>query len=352
MGGIWSEIMLSSRQFLLSQSLLVGCLGAFSLGFPLPAFAQLDIQVRAVESAQAIVQLQGLQLPPPTVQGATLVPLTSPAKSNLLTVQGVVGQQPESFLVDTGASTTLLAKKLVSRLQLQGQRISGDRLASAVAGKDCPSMDANLHQLPSLSIGTMQAQNLGGLEFLNTEIPHGLSGVLGMNLLSRFDLRVKPQTQQLALTAPTSLPAQQRSQSVPLTRRLNVMLAQVSLNRRGPFTFLLDTGAASTFVSPQVAQLAGVTNLPRQDVFVRGFCGLEPAYRVKTPVLQLGAHQVQNADTIVLDSSVIQTLQVDGILGQNVFSQFEQHWRFPPTNQPDSTAQGSLVLTPLYSKTP
>lgn len=293
----------------------------------------------------AIVQLQGLQLSPPQLKGTANVPLIQTDKPKRLTIYGSIQQQPEPFLVDTGASTTLLAKSLVSRLGLAGQAISGDRLASAVAGNDCPTMDAHLHRLPPLKIGALEVENLQGLTFVNTTLPDGLSGVLGMNLLNAFDLKVNPTTRQVSLTSPTPLPPHQRSQAIPLQNKLGVMLAQLHMNQTGPFTFLLDTGAESTFISPEVAQVTQAAQLPRQDVRVRGFCGLEPAYRVSMPSLQFGQYSVQNVDTIVLDSTVIKTLQVDGILGQNVLRQFSQHWRFATASRP----QGSLLLTPISS---
>lgn len=345
-----------TRQSLMRQLLQYGWISTLTASLFLlqppsifsPAVRLLESQATANESAQppdnqAIVQLQDLNLTPPQTNGAATVLLRPEDSLKRLTVNGLVQQQTETFLIDTGASTTLLSKDLIARLRLQGQAIAGDRLSSAVAGKDCPTMDAHLHRLPPLAIGSLQVKNLQGLTFVNTQIPHGLSGVLGMNLLSGFDLKVHPPTRQLSLTPPTSLPTQQRSQALRLQNRLGVMVAQLQVNQRGPFTFLLDTGAESTFISPEVAGATRVNQLPRQAVQVRGFCGLEPAYRVSTPSLQVGGHQLQNVDTIVLDSSVIRTLKVDGILGQNVFRQFSQHWRFASPSRP----QGSLLLTPL-----
>ncbi|MEM9136284.1 MAG: retropepsin-like aspartic protease [Cyanobacteria bacterium P01_F01_bin.42] len=304
---------------------------------------QVRAQVIAPKSAnQAIVQLKGLELQPPTSQGMADVQLNSEPSSRRLTIELLMKDKPETFLVDTGASTTLLSRSAADRFNLEGQFVSGDRLSSAVAGDDCPTMDAHLHRLPPFTIGALQVRDLQGLTFVNTQIPHGLSGVLGMNLLSSFDLKIDPPTRRLSLLPPTPLPARKRSQALPLQNKLGVMVAKLMLNQRGPFTFLLDTGAQSTFISPQVAQATQANQMPRQAVQVLGFCGLEPAYRVSMPTLQLGVHRVQNIDTIVLDSSVITALEVDGILGQNVFQQFSQHWRFASPARP----QGSLLLTP------
>lgn len=109
------------------------------------------VNVTPPTQTKAIVQLQGLNLSPPTIQGTTTVLLQTEDTPNRLMIEGVLQEQAETFLVDTGASTTLLSKALVSRLNLKGQPISGNRLSSAVAGQDCPNMDAHLHQLPPLT---------------------------------------------------------------------------------------------------------------------------------------------------------------------------------------------------------
>jgi predicted aspartyl protease len=298
----------------------------------------------AIAQTQAIVQLQGLPLSPPKIQGQAKVPFQAEVGLRLLTIEGQVQNQPETFLVDTGASTSLLSKSLVERLKLEGRKIAGDRLSSAVAGTDCPNMDANLHTVPSMTIGTLQVQQWQGLEFLNRKLPYGLSGILGMNLLSAFDLTIYPKLRQLGLTSPSSLPIEEKDLSIPLQRRLGVMLTELTINQQGPFTFLLDTGAAVTFVSPKVAQATQLTEQPRQSVKVQGFCGLEPAYQVMAPMLKLGRYQVPQVETVVIDSAVIQSLKVDGVLGQNVLNRFDQHWRFPNPQRSDSQAQGSLSL--------
>ena len=45
-------------------------------------------------------------------------------------------------------------------------------------------MKANLHRLPVLKIDNVKVEKLFGLEFTTTIMPEGLSGVLGMDILS------------------------------------------------------------------------------------------------------------------------------------------------------------------------
>ncbi|MCM1982022.1 retropepsin-like aspartic protease [Lyngbya confervoides] len=334
--------------------LLLGMTGLLTRGAiltPLPRTqahpAQAGVLARreALAEVQAIVQLHNLSLPPPVVTGSPQATLAIAQEMLTPTIQAVIGNRQVPLLVDTGASTTLLSKALVTQLQLEGQTIASDRLTSAVAGRDCPSMEATLHQLPPLSLGGIQVDRLRGLAFAQTEIPQDWAGVLGMNFLQAFDLSINPQAQQLTLRPPSPLPRSQRAQAIPLQRQLNVLVGPVRINGQGPFTLLFDTGAEGTFISPAVAKAASLGEIPQEAVRVRGFCGLEPAVRLSIPSLDIGPHRLSTVQVIVLDSAVIKTLQVDGILGQNVLSQFEQHWRFPAHSLPDSQAQGSLLLT-------
>lgn len=293
---------------------------------------------------RAIVQLRGLNLPPIQVQGSTTVPLSPMGQSRAWTLPARFGDQSDTYtlLVDTGASTTLLSKALATKLDLSGQLIPGEQLVSAAAGNNCQSMDAMLHRLPTLMIGQTIVRELRGLAYTHAELPREVDGALGMNFLSAFDLGIDPRQRILQLATPTPLPPEFKAMAVPIKRRQGVMLTQVFINNQGPFTMLLDTGADSLFISRRVVAAAQLEQQPTQAVQVLGFCGLEDAQRIQLPPLRLGPHTVENLHAIILTSSVIDQLQVDGVLGQRVLEQFNQYWRFPPQSQPEAT--GSLVL--------
>jgi predicted aspartyl protease len=265
-------------------------------------------------------------------------------QSRAWTLPARFGDQSDTYtlLVDTGASTTLLSKALAAKLDLSGQLIPGEQLVSAAAGNNCQSMDAMLHRLPTLMIGQTIVRELRGLAYTHAELPREIDGVLGMNFLSAFDLGIDPRQRILQLATPTPLPPEFKAMAVPIKRRQGVMLTQVFINNQGPFTMLLDTGADSLFISRRVVAAAQLEKQPTQAVQVLGFCGLEDAQRIQLPPLRLGPHTVENLHAIVLTSSVIDQLQVDGVLGQRVLEQFNQYWRFPPQSQPEAT--GSLVL--------
>ncbi len=333
------------------QSLL---LGSLALGVALPIRAEWPTAISRSSPHPAssllqlgdwaIVNLKNLDVPPPTVTGETTLPLVKLQQSPVYYVEASLGNLPGRYLIDTGASSTMLSGAVVEQLQLQGQPVPPEKLSFAVAGDDCPSMQANLYELPPLKLTSTTISGGSGLRFTSTEIPEGLSGVIGMDILRQFDLKLNPQQQQLELRTASALPDVARPLAIPLQQRLGVYLAKIQLNQQGPFTVLLDTGAGSTFISRGVAERLNLAPKQRQPMHILGFCGLEPAERSRLSSLQLGHLTQANVETIILSSSILELLGVDGILGQNVLGQYIQHWRFTPADLPRGKADGTLLL--------
>jgi predicted aspartyl protease len=297
---------------------------------------------------QAIVQLRDLQLPSPQVKGQATLPLQPLADSRSFTLTLTSGGETGTFVLDTGASTTIISSDWVRRLGLRGQPIPRQKFDLAMAGDDCPALNATLHQLPRMGIAGVEVKGLPALEFSKAFLPDGIAGVLGMNLLNQFDLKVNPQSRQLQLLPVSRGPLI----GVPLEQKLGVMYAQVKINGQGPFRFLLDTGADSVFMSQQLAQQLKLDQLPRQPLNVLGFCGLEKAEQVTLAQVELQQHRQTNLEGIILSSPIMSRLQVDGILGQAFFNHYSQHWRFSDGGSTLNPKGGSLNLIPLPSRVP
>jgi predicted aspartyl protease len=294
---------------------------------------------------QAIVQLQGMDVPPPQVEGQAKLPFSLLKQSKVYAVDGKLNTLEGRFLVDTGASTTLISETAINQLKLPGKEVPQRLLSFAMAGNQCAQISATLHTLPTLQFQTILIRGASGLRFKAKELPDQLTGILGMDILKYFDLQVDPPTRKLDLTPATKLPAPLAPIAIPLDKRKGVFLANIQLGNQGPFSMLLDTGAGSTFISQQVAQRLNLDKASRQPQPIEGFCGLEQAERSQMPSLKIGPHQQQNVEAIILSSSILKLLGVDGILGQNVFENYRQYWRFTPTTLQGKKADGSLVLS-------
>jgi predicted aspartyl protease len=303
------------------------------------------VQAQSSSQIQAIVQLQGMEVPSPKVAGQAKLPYSFLKKSKVYSVNGKLNDLEGRFLVDTGASTTLISETAINQLKLPGREVPQRMLSFAMAGNQCNQISATLHTLPTLKFQTVLIQGASGLNFTAKELPDQLTGILGMDILKYFDLQVDPPTRQLELTPKTTLPAPLAPIAIPLYKRKGVFLANIQLGNQGTFSMLLDTGAGSTFISQQVAQRLSLDKASRRPQPIQGFCGLEQAERSQMPSLQIGPHQQQNVEAIILSSSILKLLGVDGILGQNVLENYRQYWRFTPTTLNGKKADGSLVLS-------
>ena len=278
----------------------------------------------------AIVQLQSLNLRKPSVSGEATLPLSLLQQSRgVYALNATIGDQQGQFLVDTGASTTLLSKALKQSLGISGTPVPSSELSFAVAGKDCPEMTAARFTLPNFGIGNAQVTGLEALQFDQTLIPDGANGILGMDILGQFTLEIDPVEQQLRLQQPRSISLAQRLQAIPLKAKSGVMLAQLRINGAGTFEVLLDTAADGTFISTSVAEAVGIGEAEQKPIQMLGFCGLEDAAIAQLESASLGRHQQENLEAVITDSSVLTMLGVDGVLGQNFLRKYQQEWHFP-----------------------
>lgn len=290
----------------------------------------------------SLLKATGTSLPKSSSQGQASVKLTQIADSKVFTVPVTVGGQKRFFLLDTGASNSILDSQLAQQLGLPGTPIPSDFLAYFVVGNDCSKVKANLHSLPPLAVEAAKVEGLNGMGLSKTAIPGNASGVLGLDFLKGFDVVVNPQALQLQLLPPSTSIAG----SIPLTGKLGVMTAQVKINGKGPFTFLLDTGADLIVVSQRLASTLSLDVANAKTVEVRGFCGNESAKQIKLDKVSLLEHEATQLDGVVLENKALDVLGVDGIVGQNFLTRYQQHWRFGKVNELGFPEEGSLVLTP------
>lgn len=302
-----------------------------------------SIRPDASDRMRSIVRVLGIRLPQPTAQGQATVQLQPVGDTQIFAVPVTIGERQELFLLDLGASNSIIAEDIVQELGLTGTPIPPEFFAYGVVGDDCDDIQATVQTLPQLTIESAQVGNLMSMGMPKMAIPQELPGVVGMDVVSQFDLILNPQTRQLQLLTASPSPGA----AIPLQGKMGIMTAQVRINGQGPFTFLLDTGAEYMVVSESVAQQLNLDTENASEIDVRGFCGTEKAKQVTLSQVQLSDHTQDNLPSVVLQSRVLGFLGVDGIIGQNFLNQYQQHWRFGDRNELGFAEQGSLVLTPL-----
>lgn len=294
---------------------------------------------------KAIIRLAHTKLPPPTTTGTGRLSLT-PLKDGIAwTIDVKIGDRLAKVLLDTGASLSMVSPDLTQSLGLTGKELPPEETRYAVAGDECQEMKAFIYQLPVIALGTAKATGLQTLQLSQAIIPENLAGILGMDLLNHFNFQIDPIRKELLLSTVSDLPKRDRDQAIPLVMQDGVALVQVKINGDSPFVFLIDTGAESTFISPQIAAKLKLSPDSMKPIQVQGFCGLEAASYTSLAEVQVGDRVLKNIESVVLkNTAVLESLKVDGILGQNFLNGFHQSWYFDHSSD---QIKAYLVLTPL-----
>jgi predicted aspartyl protease len=288
----------------------------------------------------ALMRATGFSLPKPSSQGEATVALEPLAEgSTVYTIPVTISDTEEDFLLDTGASNSILTSKVATALNLQGESFPSELLSYFAVGEDCAGMEAKLHQIPSLTVGAATVSGLSGLEVPATTIPSDRAGILGLDFLSSFDVTINPATATLQLLPPSQPP----KNAIALEGKMGLMTAQARINNQGPFTLMLDTGASIGVISQKVANLLSLPS-KKETVEVQGFCGQQTGQLTQLSSLQIGEHQQNQVETVILDNTLLDLIGIDGIVGQNFLNHYRQHWYFAPRGELGFPETGRLRL--------
>ncbi len=165
-----------------------------------------------------------------------------------------------------------------------------------------------------------------------------------------------------AAPAPAGSP---RRSILALERHGDHHFADVRFADRGPRRFLVDSGAAVTAVSRELA--AELAIAPEESVDIAGVGGGATAQAALLPPFDLGSHRLSGVRGVVLDLSGLSAAlgtSIDGVLGVSSFARFAVTWDFEHATleiaesrdaQPSSsrgtrvpfTMAGGLVFAPV-----
>jgi predicted aspartyl protease len=304
-----------------------------------------SVRVDASDRINAMFIATGAKVPLPVSKGTSNnIKMGYLPQSRVFTVPVTIAGKTNRFLLDTGASSSIINSQTAKQLQLPGNPIPGDVLKYMGVGSNCTKVQASIHKLPAIAVNSASVSGLNGLGLSPNSIPGKTAGVLGLDFLSQFDLILNPKQQQLQLLSPSKL----TTPAIPLQGKLGAMTVEVKVNGKGPFRFMLDTGADVMVLSQPLAKQLGINNLKAKQTDVQGFCGFEKAREIKLNQFSLQQYQATKLDAVILESDgLFNMLGIQGIVGQNFLNKYQQHWRFGERSPLGFPNSGSLVLTPI-----
>jgi predicted aspartyl protease len=117
-------------------------------------------------------------------------------------------------------------------------------------------------------------------------------------------------------------PALAAADAVPLRVIHQLPIVSVSINRQGPYEFLLDTGTESTLVDRMLAEELHLNIVDRLQLISAN--GMHPVGRAIAESVTLGPKTVNGVELLVDDLRELHAVapQLRGILGENFLSQF------------------------------
>lgn len=242
------------------------------------------------------------------------------------------GEGPFRFLVDTGATSTVISNILLSKLKITPIATSVTR---CVGGEG--RIGSQLCKLSSLEIGDLKIRNLPVSSFDNAIFAELIDGVLSTSTLSDFIITLDYGDRKILLTPrSTSSSSTQKSSisSTPLQSEFrvfgNLLLLPVSVNGQAPKNFLFDSGAVTSTLSKRQASLFGVnedTPDSQVDIQFAGACGITKSVLSVSGVSLSSFGQVLRLKQILaVDLAEISKeldTEVSGILGGDFFSRYK-----------------------------
>jgi hypothetical protein len=283
------------------------------------------------------------------VSGAVAQPLTIPFEpyDNLIFVGVQVnGSTPQSFLLDSGASTSFLNQSLADSLGL-GPRHK--RQMNVGAGESSASLgfahDVTL-KLPGVGLPP-QTVAVVSLASIEARIGRKIAGIVGADLFKRYVVTIDYAAHQLVLSDPNSFHDGESGEMLTIRLSGNRPFVQASLTPvSGPpisGEFVVDTGDTSTvtFHTPFVEKYglrSGQTLVPHPTT---GISGDSQNWRGRLQQLQLGKYVLDHP--IATFSAARKGSEADasysGVLGGEILCRFRVTIDYPHRRmylEPDS----------------
>lgn len=245
-----------------------------------------------------------------------------------VTINGI---GPHDFLLDTGASTTLVTPEFARQLRLRPI----DRIELVtVAG----SQVLVRSKLESVNVGGQTAANV---EVLISELREvraaepKIRGVLGQNFLAQFNYLIDYRAQRLEFEASTELETRWCGERFPLEKQAGQWMATISVNKQR-WRFVPDSGVATLLLFARGELALDWAPNPAEALLALTDSGNRAVQQRRARSLQLGPEKFTDLPVVVLTAEQAGEGRIEnGLLPTSLFQRIYFNHR-----------RGYLILNP------
>jgi clan AA aspartic protease (TIGR02281 family) len=256
-------------------------------------------------------------------RGSVVLPLIVSAGGTPM-IQVSINGRPRSLWLDTGSSLSILASDVAESFGVRA--LSSDTLEIATATGRVPAMPASIDRLDiggiqiSNATAMIVAEELMRVRLSETDDPRSwvkIDGVVGFDIMSRFDIRIDYVNGIVTIQEPVRMPPPRGGRNLYW---VGTPVVRVITQKGIPLHFNLDTGAEETYATDGLPVRTKVRTFSGERRLIGGIAGLRVAHGSFIDELHVSTsgQPIVFRKLLVFVPDLSTFVSLDGVLGSDV----------------------------------